>query len=313
MSERTEIPVGEIKEEEREKLLALEDIIHKRIINQEEAVEVISKAMRRARAGVRGGERPIGNFLFLGPTGVGKTETSKALAEAYFGSDKKMIRFDMSEYQELDSIGRLIGFPEKGEPGLLTKAVSDDPFSLILLDEIEKAHHKILNLFLQVFDEGWLTDAFGRKVSFANSIIIGTSNAGAEFIRQRVKEGKGQKSFKEDLTDYLLKNKIFRPEFLNRFDAVVVFKPLTHEHLIEIAKLMLNGLSKRLLEGMGVRLIVSPELVEKVAELGYQPEFGARPMRRVIQDEIESRIASKILEQGLKRGDFIEIKASEIG
>jgi len=313
LSERTEIPIGEIQEEEREKLLNLESIIHKRIIDQEEAVEIISEAMRRARAGVRIRSRPIGAFLFLGPTGVGKTETSKALAEAYFGSEKKMIRFDMSEYQDADSINRLIGLAEQGEPGLLTKAISDDPFSLVLLDEIEKANKNILNLFLQVFDEGWLTDSFGRKVSFRDSILIGTSNAGAEFIRQQIKEGKELKSFSKDLTDYLLKQAIFRPEFLNRFDAVVVFKPLAHEHLIEIAKLMLNGLSKRLNEGMGIRLVVNPDLVEKIAKLGYQPEFGARPMRRVIQNEVESRIAKRVLEQGLKRGDFVEIKAEEIG
>ena len=181
------------------------------------------------------------------------------------------------------------------------------------MDEIEKSHHNILNLFLQVFDEGWLTDAFGRKVSFRDAIIIGTSNAGAEFIRERVKKGENLESFKKDLTDHLLNKGIFRPEFLNRFDAVVVFRPLTHEHLIEIAKLMLNKLSKRLQEGMGIRLVVSHELVDKVAKLGYQPEFGARPMRRVIQDQIESQIAKKILEQGLKRGDFIEIKPEEIG
>lgn len=312
ISERVEVPVGAIREEEREKLLALEERIHQRVIDQEEAVKLISEAMRRARAGIKERKRPIGSFLFLGPTGVGKTETSKALAEAYFGSEDKMIRFDMSEYQQITSMSRLIGLLEKGEPGLLTKAISDDPFSLILLDEIEKTHSNILNLFLQVFDEGWLTDAFGRKVSFTNAIIIGTSNAGAELIRQRVREGKSLEGFKNELVDYLLKKGIFRPEFLNRFDAVVVFRPLAHEHLIEIAKLMLNNLSKRLLEGMGVRLVVGPELVEKVAKLGYEPEFGARPMRRVIQDRIESQIAKRILEQKLKRGDFIEIKAEEI-
>lgn len=312
ISERTEVPVGEIGEEEREKLLALEKIIHKRVIDQEEAVEAISRAMRRARAGVRTRSRPIGAFLFLGPTGVGKTETSKALAEAYFGSENKMIRFDMSEYQQTDDIDRLIGIAEKGEPGILTRSITDDPFSLVLLDEIEKSNHNILNLFLQVFDEGWLTDAFGRRVSFRDSIIIGTSNAGAEFIRNQIKEGKTLELFKKDLIDYLLKKGIFKPEFLNRFDAVVVFRPLTHEHLIEIAKLMLNNLSKRLQEGMGIRLIVSHELVDKIAKLGYQPEFGARPMRRVIQDQIESQIAKKILEQGLKRGDFVEIKPEEI-
>lgn len=313
ISERVEVPVGMIKEGEREKLLALEQRIHQRVIDQDEAVKVISEAMRRARVGVKGGKRPIGSFLFLGPTGVGKTETSKALAAAYYGSDEKMIRFDMSEYQDVSSINRLIGSAEMGEPGLFTKAVSDDPFSLVLLDEIEKSHPNILNLFLQVFDEGWLTDALGRKVSLTDCIIIGTSNAGAELIRQKVKEGKSLDAFRDELTDYLLKNGIFKPEFLNRFDAVVVFRPLTHEHLVKIAVLMMNDLSKRLIEGMGIRLVVNPDLIEKIVELGYQPEFGARPMRRVIQDEIESKIARIILEKNLKRGDFVEIKAYEIG
>jgi ATP-dependent Clp protease ATP-binding subunit ClpC len=313
VSERVEVPVGVIQETEREKLLALEQRIHERIVDQDEAVKVISEAMRRARVGVRGGKRPIGSFLFLGPTGVGKTETSKALAAAYYGSDEKMIRFDMSEYQEISSINRLIGSMEAGEPGLLTKAISDDPFSLLLLDEIEKAHPNILNLFLQVFDEGWVTDAFGRRISLTDCIIIGTSNAGAEMIRQKIKEGKSLESFKDDLTDYLLKNGIFKPEFLNRFDAVVVFRPLTHEHLVKIAVLMMNDLSNRLNEGMGIRLVVNPDLVDKIVELGYQPEFGARPMRRVIQDEIESRIAKIMLEKNLRRGDFVEIKASDIG
>jgi len=223
-----------------------------------------------------------------------------------------MIRFDMSEYQQISSIGRLIGLPEKDEFGILTKAVLDNPFSLILLDEIEKAHPNILNLFLQVFDEGWLTDAFGKKVNFSNCIIIGTSNAGAEFIRQKVKQGQSLVSFSDELTDYLLKQGIFRPEFLNRFDATVVFAPLTHEHLIKICILMLKGLSDRLYEGMGIRFVMSHELVEKIVKLGYRPEFGARPMRRVIQDKIESSIAKKILEGNLKRGDFIEIKPEEI-
>ncbi|MDP2934527.1 MAG: ATP-dependent Clp protease ATP-binding subunit [bacterium] len=312
VSERVEVPVGAIQEEERKKLLALEERIHQRVINQEEAVKLISEAMRRARAGIKGGKRPIGSFLFLGPTGVGKTETSKALAAAYFGSEERMIRFDMTEYQDASSVNRMIGFAEKGEPGLFTKAIIENPFSLVLLDEIEKTHSNILNLFLQVFDEGWLTDAFGKKVSFTNAIIIGTSNAGGELIRQKVKAGKSLDSFKEELIDYLLKQGIFKPEFLNRFDAVVVFKPLTHEHLVKIAILMINDLSKRLLEGAGIRLVVNPNLVDKIVELGYQPEFGARPMRRVIQDEIESRVAKKILQENLKRGDFIEIKAEEI-
>jgi len=312
ISERIEVPVGTIQEEEKQKLLALEERIHQRVINQEEAVKVISEAMRRARAGIKGGKRPIGSFLFLGPTGVGKTETAKALAQAYFGSEERMIRFDMTEYQDALGLNRMIGFAERGEPGLFTKAISDNPFSLVLLDEIEKTHPNILNLFLQVFDEGWLTDAFGRKVSFTNAIIIGTSNAGAELIRENVKKGKSLDAFKEELIDYLLKQGIFTPEFLNRFDAVVVFKPLTPENLTKIAILMVNDLAKRVLDGTGIRLVVSPELVNKIVELGYQPEFGARPMRRVIQDEIESRIAEKILKYNLKRGDTLEIKAEEI-
>lgn len=313
ISERVEIPIGAIKEDEKKKLLELEDRIHQRVVNQEEAVKVIAAAMRRGRVGAKNKKRPIGSFLFLGPTGVGKTETSKALAEAYFDSDSKMIRFDMSEYQEIPSMSRLIGSEERNEPGLLVKAISDNPFSLVLLDEIEKSHPNILNLFLQVMDEGWLTDAFGKKANFAESIIIATSNAGSELIRQCVKQGRSLESFKDELVDYLLKQGIFRAEFLNRFDAVVVFRPLTHEHLIKIGILMMNDLSKRLLDGTGIRLVVNSDLIEKLVQIGYKPEFGARPMRRVIQDEVESRVAKKILEQGLKRGDFVEVKASEVG
>ncbi|MBD3282095.1 MAG: AAA domain-containing protein [Candidatus Portnoybacteria bacterium] len=312
MSRRTEVPIGDMEEIERKKLLNLEQTIHQRIVDQEEAVKLISEAMRRARTGVSGKNRPMGTFLFLGPTGVGKTETAKALSAAYFGSEDKMVRFDMSEYQDTSSIERLIGAPSRNEPGLLTKALSQNPFSLVLFDEIEKSNPNILNLLLQVLDEGWLTDAFGRKVSFRDSIIIGTSNAGAELIRSNVKQGVDLSSFKEDLIDYLLKQGIFRPELLNRFDAAVVFKPLEHEHLIQIAKLMLNGLSKRLQEGMGITLVIDHDLVEKVAELGYKPEFGARPMRRVIQDQIESRVAKKILQDNLKRGDFVKIEAKDI-
>lgn len=312
ISERTEVPVGAIKENEKQKLLNLENKIHQRVIDQEEAIKLISEAMRRARAGVKSKGKPIGSFLFLGPTGVGKTETSKALAESYFGSEEKMIRFDMSEYQQISSISRLIGSSEMGEPGLLTKAISNNPFSLLLLDEIEKSHPNILNLFLQVLDEGWLTDVFGKRVSFGEAIIIGTSNAGAEMIREKVKQGLPLESFKEDLIDYLLKQGIFSPEFLNRFDAVVVFKPLTPEHLIQIAKLMLDGLAKRLYDGMGLRFIFNEDIVKEVAKLGYKPEFGARPMKRIIQDKIENVIAKRILESNFKRGDFIEIKLEEI-
>lgn len=314
ISQKTKIPTGEIKKTEKEKLLNLEEVIHKRLINQEEAVNILADAMRRTRAGVARQERPIGAFLFLGPTGVGKTETCKTLAESYFGSEARMIRLDMSEYQNVESIERLIGSIDGKRQGQLTNAIRENPFSLVLLDEIEKAHSKILNLFLQVLDEGRLTDSLGRTVSFRNSIIIGTSNAGAEFIRQHVgeKANYAYSFFKKELTEYLLSERIFRPEFLNRFDAVIVFKPLTKENLVKIATLMLKRLNKRLSEGKGIQFMVDEKLAKKVAELGYHPEFGARPMNRVIQDRIENKIAKQILGGKLRRGDVVEIKAEEI-
>ena len=314
ISQRTKIPAGEIQKTEREKLLKLEEFIHRRVINQEEAVDVLADAMRRTRAGVTRKEKPIGTFLFLGPTGVGKTETSKALAESYFGSEHRMIRLDMSEYQSLDSIERLIGSHDGKRQGLLTNAIRENPFSLVLLDEIEKAHSNILNLFLQVLDEGRLTDSLGRTVSFRNSIIIGTSNAGAEFIRKYVekKAGYAFTFFKKELIEHLLTERIFRPEFLNRFDAVIIFKPLTRENLVDIAILMLQRLNRRLVHGRGIQFIITKELAEKIAQLGYHPEFGARPMNRVIQDRIENKIAKKILAGELNRGDAIEIKPEEI-
>ncbi len=314
ISQRTKIPAGEIQKTEREKLLNLEVFLHKRIIDQEEAVNVLADSMRRTRAGVAKEEKPIGTFLFLGPTGVGKTETSKALAESYFGSEKRMIRLDMTEYQTVDSIYRLIGSPDGTEQGQLTNAIRENPFSLLLLDEIEKAHSNILNVFLQVLDEGRLTDYMGRTVSFKSSIIIGTSNAGAEYIRKYVEEkaGYAYSFFKKELLEHLLSEGIFNPEFLNRFDAVVVFKPLTRDNLIDVATLMLQKLNRRLNEGKGIQLLVTRELAEKVADLGYQPEFGARPMNRVVQDRIENKIATKILKEEVKRGDVIEIKLEEV-
>ena len=220
----------------------------------------------------------------------------------------------MSEYQTPDAIERLIGSPDGQKQGELTNAIRENPFSLVLLDEIEKANTNILNLFLQVLDEGRLTDSLGRMVSFQNSIIIGTSNAGAEFIREYVekKAGYAYSFFKRELTEHLLSKGIFRPEFLNRFDAVVIFKPLTNENLTDIAILMLKRLNKRLNEGQGIQLLITKELAEKIAKLGYQPEFGARPMNRVIQDKIENKIAQKILKGEVRRGDIIEIKPEEI-
>ncbi|MEK7080547.1 MAG: ATP-dependent Clp protease ATP-binding subunit, partial [Patescibacteria group bacterium] len=289
ISDKTEIPVGKMEFKEKEVLLNLENLIHQRIINQSEAVKEISTAMRRARAGIASKKRPMGTFLFMGPTGVGKTETSKALAQIYFGSEDKMIRIDMSEFQRVSDIPRLIGAVSPVEQqGLLTTPVRENPFSLILLDEIEKAHKNILNLFLQVFDEGYITDGQGRKVLFTNTIIICTSNAGAETIFKETESGKTIE--KQKLLDELFENKIFKPEFINHFDAAVIFHPLTKENLLAIAQLMLGSLKKNL-EEKEIEFEITESLKEKIVELSYKPEFGAREMRRVIQDKVENTVA----------------------
>ena len=304
VSEKIQIPVGEIEEKEKKILLNLEKLIHQRIINQDKAVNQVSASLRRARAQVTIRKGPLGCFLFLGPTGVGKTETAKALTEIYFGSENKMIRLDMSEFQTLQDIPRLIGSAQ--EQGLLTTQIRENPFSLILLDEIEKAHPNILNLFLQVLDEGFLTDGLGRKIHFKDSIIIATSNAGYKIILKALKDKEKWENVKQKLLDYIFEKSIFRPEFINRFDDVVVFTPLTQNNLLDIAELMLKKLQKNLKE-KDIDLIITKELKEKVAELGYNPVFGARQMRRVIQDKVENVLAKAILSNKLKRGDKVKI------
>ena len=304
ISEKIQIPVGKIEEKEKKILLNLEKLIHKRIINQDKAVNEISASLRRARAQVTIRKGPLGCFLFLGPTGVGKTETAKALTEVYFGSETKMIRLDMSEFQTLQDISRLIGSVK--EQGLLTTQIRENPFSLILLDEIEKAHPNILNLFLQVLDEGFLTDGLGRKVHFKDSIIIATSNAGYKIILKALEDKEKWGNVKQKLLDYVFEKSIFRPEFINRFDDVVVFTPLTKNNLLGIAELMLKKLQKNLKE-KDIDLIITKELKEKIVELGYNPVFGARQMRRVIQNKVENVLAKAILSNKLKRGDRIKL------
>ncbi len=308
VSKKTDIPVGQLEQKEKDVLLNLENLIHQRIINQEEAVKEVSAALRRARADITIRKGPMGCFLFLGPTGVGKTETSKALAEIYFGSEEKMIRIDMSEFQNIADIPRLIGSTE--EEGLLTTKIRENPFSLILLDEIEKAHPNILNLFLQVLDEGYLNDGLGRKIDFKNSIIIATSNAGYQVILETLKKGELMSEIKDELLDFLFKEKIFRPEFINRFDAFVIFKSLTKENLLAVAELLLQKLKKNLKE-KEIEFVITESLKEKIVELGYEPIFGARQMRRVIQDKVENVLASALLSSQLKRGDRIEIEPKE--
>jgi ATP-dependent Clp protease ATP-binding subunit ClpA len=246
----------------------------------------------------------IGSFLFMGPTGVGKTETAKAVTAIYFGSEDKMIRLDMSEFQDVVDIPRLIGSP--GQEGLLTTKIREAPFSLILLDEIEKAHPNILNLFLQVLDEGQLTDGLGRKTDFKNSIIIATSNAGYQIILEALKENTPWDQVKSKLLNFVFEKAIFRPEFINRFDAVVVFGPLSRENLLGVANLLLGKLKKNLAE-KEIELVVTEDLKAKIADLGYDPTFGARSMQRVIQDKIGNVLATAILSGKIKRGGRIEI------
>lgn len=315
MSSKLEVPVTQAEGKEAEKLLHLEEFLHMRVIGQNEAISVIASAMRRARSGIQNEKRPIGTFLFLGPTGVGKTETSKALAEAYFGSEKSMIRIDMSEYQEASSVYRLIGSPpaagSEGDKGQLTTAVVDNPFSLILLDEIEKAHPNILTLFLQVFDDGRLTDSSGRTVDFTNTIIISTSNAGSELIRQNIQKGIAGDQMKKSLLDFLQKEGIFKPEFLNRFDAVVAFHPLSQDQIVKVAELMLDQLSQRMAE-KEITLEFTEEAVSKLAKQGFDPVYGARPMRRAIQDKVENVLAQAILSGKIPRGSKVVINESDI-
>ena len=303
---KTEIPVSQLSNIEKDTLLNLEGLIHQKIINQDQAVKKIALALRRTRAEIASArEKPMGTFLFLGPTGVGKTETAKTLADIYFGSRKKLIRLDMSEFQNPSDVAHLIG--SNDFPGILTTKVREDPFSLILLDEIEKAHPKILNLFLTVLDEGYLSDRWGRKVSFLDTIIIATSNAGAEIIRKNITQNEELDLIKEKLLNHLFENNIFRPEFLNRFDAIVVFKTLTQENLLNIAQLLLEKLKENLNQKKGIELIISEALKKKIVELSYDPVFGAREMKRIVQDKVESAIAQAFLAGKIKRGEIIEI------
>ena len=304
ISEKTQIPVGKVEIQEKEVLLNLEKLIHQRIINQDEAVDEVASALRRARTDITIRKGPMGSFLFLGPTGVGKTETSKAIAEIYFKSEERMVRLDMSEFQNIEDVHRLLG--SITEEGLLTTPIRENPFSLLLLDEIEKAHPHILNLFLQVIDEGHITDGLGRKIDFSNTIIIATSNAGAQIIWENIRLNKELNIIKEELLSYLFREKIFRPEFINRFDAVVIFRPLSKKNLLDIAELLLQKLRKNLSE-RDIEFIITEPLKEKIAELGYKPAFGARPMRRVIQDKIEDKLAEAILSGKLKRGYRVQI------
>jgi ATP-dependent Clp protease ATP-binding subunit ClpC len=317
VSSWTRIPVRKLEEEESQRLQNLENILHERVIGQEEAVTAVAKAIRRGRVGLKDPNRPIGSFLFLGPTGVGKTELSKALSEAMFGTENSIIRVDMSEYMEKHSVSKLIGSPPGyvgyDEGGQISEKVRQNPYSVILFDEVEKAHPDVFNILLQVLDDGHITDAQGRKVSFKNTIIIMTSNAGAQNIispkllgfASVVDEKEDYKRMKEGVMDEV--KKIFRPEFVNRIDEIIVFHSLTRENIKEIVGIMVKNIAKRSKAQMNISLEASEEVLVYLAEVGFDEKYGARPLRRAIQTHVEDKLAEGILAGSIKEGDTVNI------
>ena len=291
-----------------EKLLHMEERLHDRVVGQDDAIRAVANAVRRSRSGLQDPNRTIGSFIFLGPTGVGKTELARALAEFLFDDQNAMVRIDMSEYQERHTISRLFGAPPGyvgyEEGGQLTEAVRRRPYSVVLFDEIEKAHSEIFNALLQVLDDGRMTDGQGRTVDFRNTLIIMTSNLGSQLWMNKSDDGKPKKVSRDEITD-ILKN-FFRPEFLNRVDEIVVFNPLSRADLGEIVAIQLRHVSG-LLEDRGLRLEVSPAAREWLADAGYDPEFGARPLKRAIQREVQDPLALRLLSGDFSEGDTIRI------
>lgn len=297
-------------QDERQTLLNMEDLIHQRMINQTHAVAVVSDALRRARAGVRNTQRPIGTFLFLGPTGVGKTELAKSLASVYFGGEDRLIRIDLNEYVRPEDVSRLIA-DAATDSNSLTAQVGRQPFSVILLDEIEKAHDAVLSTLLQTLDEGIMRDINNREVSFRDAIVIATSNAGADRIREHIERGEQLEQFEEQFTNELISSGAFRPEFLNRFDEIVLFRPLTQEELVQVIDIIITGLNKNLApQKVGVAL--EDEAKRLLVQAGYDPRLGARPMRRMVQRVVENLVAKRMLSGQINPGDQIVLTDKEI-
>lgn len=318
----TGIPVVQLQQEETDRLLHMEDILHKRVIGQEEAVKSVARAIRRARAGLKDPKRPIGSFIFLGPTGVGKTELARALAEAMFGDEDAMIRIDMSEYMEKHSTSRLVGSPPGyvgyEEGGQLTEKVRRKPYSVVLFDEIEKAHPEVFNILLQVLEDGRLTDGKGRTVDFRNTIIIMTSNVGQEMIRKNTTLGftvNQQEANYENMKSKVMEElkRTFRPEFLNRIDEIIVFHALEEEHIKQIVRLMAEEIRKRVKE-QGVDFTLSDEVIAWIAKQGFDPQYGARPIRRSLQRQVEDRLSEELLKGTIQKGDVAHftLKGDEI-
>jgi ATP-dependent Clp protease ATP-binding subunit ClpA len=304
------VKVGAAAPVEADQLLHLEDKIHERMINQSRAVGVVAAALRRARAGVSNPKRPIGSFLFLGPTGVGKTELAKSIAATYFGAENNMIRLDMSEYQQPEDVQRLLSTGANESKSLIL-AVREQPFSVVLLDEVEKAHPNILNLLLQLLDEGQLTDTAGRASSFKDCIIIATSNAGADTIRQHIEAGEKLEAFENQFTDQLINTGQFKPELLNRFDEIVLFRPLNESELGQVVSLMMSDINKTL-ANQNISVELTPEGSSQIVKAGYDPRLGARPMRRMLQRTVQDLIAARILSGQVNPGDHVVLDAADI-
>ncbi len=306
LTEKLGIPIREVSTQEAGQLLDLEETLQQRVIGQDDAVSAVATALRRARTALRDQNRPIASFLFLGSTGVGKTELTKAIADVYFGSVDAMVRFDMSEYQNMSDLYKLIGAPTGtggSQEGLLTEAIRKNPYTIILFDEFEKAHSDILNVFLQVLDDGRLTDASGRTIDFTNAIIIATSNAGTEFIQDQIRAGTDTAHIREALFATVLQ-RYFKPELINRFDDVVVFRPLSQDTIVGIARLLLNRVVAQM-EQKGITLRVTDAAIEQLAQEGYDPVYGARPLRRVMQERLDAALAKYLLQGKLGRRDVV--------
>lgn len=298
------------QDDERTKLLNLEKLIHERMINQTRAVSVVANALRRARSGVRNPKRPIGGFLFLGPTGVGKTELTKALASVYFGGEDHLVRLDLNEYSQSTDVARLIADASTNAQSL-TAQITKQPFSVVLLDEIEKAHPNVLNTLLQLFDEGVLRDANNREVSFRDAIIIATSNAGADKIREYITAGKQLEQFEEEFTNQLIDSGQFKPEFLNRFDEIVLFRPLNDAELLQVVDLILASVNKTLAD-QHITVQVDDDAKRKMVTMGNDPRLGARPLRRVVQRTVENIVAKRLLQQQVESGQTVKISLADI-
>jgi len=310
LSEKTGISFARITQREKDLLGNLENIVHETLINQESAVKLIAKSLRARTVGIAKEDKPLGSFLFLGPTGVGKTETAKVLAKIYYESEESMIRFDMAQYASKDGLKRLIGSKGDNQPGDLTTAIKNNPASLLLLDEIEKAGREIHNLLLTILDEGYVIDAFGKKINCKHLFLIGTSNAAANYVWEQVKKGMKGETLQRSVVDYTLSKSLFTPEFINRFDGVVVYEPLSNESLVKIAALMLNSLKDNI-KKKGIDLKVADGVAVKLAKDGYDPAFGARPMRRIVDLDIGDMLGRAILKDEVKEGDRIKLVAKD--